>query len=85
MARVPMSRAPSDEALFKHGLWGLSSFMAREGITSVDEGLGEFLHALGSYFDKIPVSGGLSGYMERKARLKAQRYNTRMPGHEDQG
>jgi hypothetical protein len=83
MARVPMSRAPSDEALFKHGLWGLSSFMAREGITNVDEGLGEFLHALGRYFDKVPVSGGLSGYMERKARLKAQRYNTRMPGHEE--
>lgn len=83
MARVPKTRAPSDEVLFKHGLWGLSSFMAREGITRVDEGLGEFLHALGRYFDKIPASGGLSAYMERKALLKARRYNTRMPGHEE--
>lgn len=78
MSRVPMDRAPSDEILFKNGLWGLSSFMAREGITDMDEGLGEFLHALGRFFDKNPASGGLSQYLERKARLKARRYNTRV-------
>jgi len=83
MTRVPMHRAPSDEVLFKHGLWGLSSFMAREGITNLDEGLGQFLHDLGRYFDKIPASGGLSAYMQRKALLKARRYNTRMRGHDE--
>ena len=83
MTRVPKGRAPSDEILFKNGLWGLSSFMAREGITDIGEGLGEFLDALGRFHEQIPASGGLSGYMQRKARLKARRYNMRMPGHEE--
>jgi hypothetical protein len=85
MTRVATNRAPSDEILFKNGLWGLSSFMAREGITNLDEGLGEFLHALGRFFDKIPASGGLPAYVERKVRSKARRYNTRIrdDGHED--
>ena len=85
MTRVTKDRAPKDDLIFKNGLWGLSSFMAREGIASVDEGLGEFLHALSCYFDKIPASGGLPGYVERKVRAKARRYNTRVPGHDDEG
>jgi hypothetical protein len=82
MIRVTKGRAPSDDILFKNGLWGLSSFMAREGITDLSEGLGEFLEAFGRYHDEIPASGGLSGYVDRKVRLKARRYNTRLPDHE---
>ena len=80
MTRVTKDRAPTDDLIFKNGLWGLSSFMAREGITDVGEGLGEFLHALSCYFDKVPASGGLPAYLERKVRSKARRYNTRVPG-----
>jgi len=84
MTRVTKGRAPCDDVLFKNGLWGLSSFMAREGITDFDEGLGEFLHRLGRYFDEIPASGGVDRYTLRKARAKARRYNTRMPGGDDE-
>ncbi|MFT3806055.1 hypothetical protein [Arenimonas sp.] len=80
LVRAPKTRKPSDEAIFKSGLWGLSSFMAREGIHRVDEGLGEFLQALSVYYDS-PESHEqrrLADYMERKARAKARRYNVRM-------
>lgn len=80
MTRVDKRRAPSDEILFKHGIWGLSSFMAREGITDVDEGLGEFLHALGKHFETVAGSGGLAAYLETKVRSKARMYNSRVPG-----
>ena len=51
LTRVPKARLPSDDRLFRHGISGLSSFMAREGITELDEGLGEFLHAMEAYYD----------------------------------
>ena len=77
MTRVTKDRAPTDDILFKNGLWGLSSFMARQGISGYAEGLGEYLHALEQYFEKENFEG-LDGYLSRKARLKARRYNTRM-------
>jgi hypothetical protein len=85
MTRVTKDRAPTDDLIFKNGLWGLSSFMAREGITDIGEGLGEFLNALSRYFDKIPASGGLPGYVERKVRAKARRYNTKVRDDDDEG
>lgn len=78
--RAEKSRAPSDKAIFKAGLWGLSSFMGREGIHDLGEGLGEFLQALTLHYD-APNSHEqrrLAEYMESKARLKARRYNVRM-------
>jgi hypothetical protein len=80
LVRAEKNRAPSNEAIFKSGLWGLSSFMGREGIHSLDEGLGEFLHSLQTFFDS-PQSAekvGLAQYLEGKARAKARRYNVRM-------
>lgn len=82
MQRVDKARPPSDDAIFKSGLWGLSSFMAREGIADYSEGLGEFLHALERYHEDNPLSEGLAAYMDRKVRLKARRYNTRVRDHE---
>jgi hypothetical protein len=82
MTRVTKERAPTDEILFKNGLWGLSSFMARQGIASLDQGVGEFLHAVQRYHDEIPATGGLAGYVDRKVRLKARRYNTRLRDHD---
>lgn len=79
LTRVPKARLPSDDRLFRHGISGLSSFMAREGITELDEGLGEFLHALEAYYDdpakQFPET--LEAYVRRKAKAKARRYNLR--------
>jgi hypothetical protein len=85
MTRAPKSRPPTDETIFKAGLWGLTAFMAREGITELDEGFGEFLHALGAYFDGTDKGyTNLRDYLARKSRLKARRYNTaRLPHEKD--
>jgi hypothetical protein len=83
MQRVEKSRAPDDDVLFKQGVWGLSSFMAREGISDYGEGLGEFLHALEAYFDASDESlPHLREYLALKSRAKARRYNTARPSRE---
>jgi hypothetical protein len=58
--------------------------MAREGITALDEGLGEFLHALEAYYDNPArqFPEGLEAYIRRKTKAKARRYNVRLGGHE---
>jgi hypothetical protein len=85
LTRVPKTRVPEDDYLFRAGIAGLTSFMAREGITDLDHGLGEFLHALERYYDdpqrQFPES--LQEYVNRKARAKARRYNVRMPDHDE--
>jgi hypothetical protein len=80
LVRAEKNRAPSNQAIFKAGLWGLTSFMGREGIHHLDEGLGEFLHALEKHFNApdSPEHIKLGAYLERKARAKARRYNVRM-------
>ena len=85
LMRVEKTRAPSDEAIFKAGMWGLTSFMAREGITEVDEGLGEFLHAMQAFHDGpgSPTSQSLQDYLGRKTRAKARRYNVRISDHDE--
>ena len=82
LTRVSKARPPSDDAIFKGGFWGLSSFMAREGISDFSEGLGEFLHALREYHDDNSFAEGMVAYIDRKVRLKARRYNARIGGHE---
>lgn len=81
LTRVPKTRLPSDDRLFRHGLSGLTSFMAREGISDYGHGLGEFLHAFEHYFEdparEFPE--GLRDFIRRKTRAKARRYNVRMP------
>ena len=83
LTRVSKARPPSDDAIFKSGLWGLSSFMAREGISNLDEGLGEFLHALHEYHNDNPLCEGMAGYIDRKVKLKARRYNTQVRGDDE--
>lgn len=84
MTRVPKAQLPSDDRLFRHGISGLTAFMAREGIEDYAHGLGEFLHALEAYYDnpnrQFPER--LQDYIRRKTRSKARRYNVRMAGHE---
>jgi hypothetical protein len=83
MTRAPKTRPPSDDRLFRHGISGLSGFMAREGITDFSEGLGEFLHAMEAYYQSPERSfpESVQGYMKRKARAKARRYNVRLDDH----
>ncbi|HEU0153886.1 MAG TPA: hypothetical protein VFQ84_11155 [Arenimonas sp.] len=85
LVRVTKTRAPGDDAIFKAGLWGLTSFMAREGITQLDHGLGEFLQALKVYHDgpEAAEARHLAQYLDRKARAKARRYNVRIKDHEE--
>jgi hypothetical protein len=79
LTRVPKTRAPSDDYLFRAGIAGLTSFMAREGIQDYGHGLGEFLHALEAYYDDPArdFPEGLQDYIQRKAKAKARRYNVR--------
>jgi hypothetical protein len=86
LTRVPKSRCPTDDQLFRNGISGLSSFMAREGITDLGEGMGEFLHALDRYHDnpmrQFPES--LQSYIRRKTKAKARRYNVSLERHEQE-
>lgn len=80
LKRVPKARLPSDDRLFRHGISGLTAFMAREGITEYGHGLGEFLHALEAYYDdpQRQFPEGLQDYILRKTKAKARRYNVRL-------
>jgi hypothetical protein len=84
LTRVPKTRLPSDDYLFRAGIAGLTSFMAREGIGDFGHGLGEFLNALEAYYENPArqFPEGLEDYIRRKTRAKARRYNVRMDGHE---
>ncbi len=85
LVRVTKTRAPGDDAIFKAGLWGLTSFMAREGITQLDHGLGEFIQALQVYHDgpEAAEARNLAQYLDKKARAKARRYNVRIKDHDE--
>jgi len=85
LVRVTKTRPPRDDAIFKAGLWGLTSFMGREGITRQDEGMGAFLHALEVYHNgpNAPEARQLAQYLERKSRAKARRYNVRIKDHDE--
>ncbi|NDK39602.1 hypothetical protein DT603_12190 [Pseudoxanthomonas gei] len=84
LTRVAKSRPPTDDYLFRAGIAGLTSFMAREGIADIGEGLGEFLQALEAYYDNPArdFPERLQDYALRKTKLKARRYNLRIPGHD---
>lgn len=71
-------RIPSDTHLFVNGLAGLTSFMAREGISDLGEGFGEYMHQAKKFHDEIyEVPGfGLERYIETKVKAKNRRYNS---------
>jgi hypothetical protein len=75
LSRFSPTRVPSDERLFVHSFGGLTSFMAREGITDHSEAIGEYLHQA-TNFHRSKGEGGLVGYLFRKAAVKAKRFNT---------
>lgn len=85
LERVSKSRAPSDETLFKNGLWGLTSFMAREGITDYSEGLANFLRQAEHFHSRNSdqhQAEQLENYIQRKVLAKGRRFNTFKTNHE---
>lgn len=74
LKRFRPERLPHDERIFIHGLGGLTSFMAREGIEDFSEGVGEYLHQANKFH--AHSTGGLCGYIQRKVKSKGRKYNT---------
>lgn len=74
LKRFKPERLPNDERIFVHGLGGVTTFMAREGIEDFSEGVGEYLHQANKYHARN--TGGLHGYVQRKVRAKGRKYNT---------
>jgi hypothetical protein len=74
LKRFRPERLPHDERIFIHGLGGLTSFMAREGIEDFSEGVGEYLHQANKFHEHS--AGGLCGYIQRKVKSKGRKYNT---------
>lgn len=74
LKRFKVERLPHDERIFVHGLGGLTSFMAREGIEDFSEGVGEYLHQANKFHARN--DGGFYGYIQRKVKAKGRKYNT---------
>ncbi|MDV6344782.1 hypothetical protein [Nitrosomonas sp. Is37] len=74
LKRFKSERPPTDERMFIHGLGGLTSFMAREGIEDFGEGLGEFLHQAKHFHDTRNEK--FHSYIQRKIKAKGRKYNT---------
>ncbi|MGZ5052169.1 MAG: hypothetical protein ACXWAS_14030 [Methylobacter sp.] len=79
---VRASSLPSDRYLFINGLAGLTSFMAREGISDPEEAFEAFKNAARHFHDMESDYTGESfaGYLREKAAAKARHYNVDFPG-----
>ncbi len=75
LTRFTKARLPSDDFLFKNGVAGLTSFMAKHGITDFGEGVGEYLHHLEKFHTEADKTG-LQKYIGKKVKEKGKRYNT---------
>lgn len=74
LQRFRPERVPDDAHLFVHGLGGLTSFMAREGITDMYKGLAEYMIQAERYHY---VKGEhIKSYVQRKVKDKGRKYNT---------
>jgi hypothetical protein len=78
LSRLRKERLPSDESLFINGLGGLTSFMAKHGITDLGEGFGEFLAHADRFHESYQRKSGkdFKGYVLDKVSDKARKYNT---------
>lgn len=82
LKRYSTSRVPDDGRLFVHGLGGLTSFMAREGMDDLGEGIGEFFQRAKEFhktqfIDKHDKNlQGIEAYINRKVKSKNRRFNS---------
>lgn len=75
MTRFTSKRVPSDDFLFKNGVAGITSFMAKHAITDLGEGFGEYMQGL-KVFHQDSDRDGLGSYIRQKVKEKGKRYNT---------
>ena len=78
LKRFSPARLPEDERLFVHGLGGITSFMAREGIADLGEGIGEFLHKAKQFHERYATTegAGMAEYVTKKVKGKNRRFNS---------
>ena len=82
LKRFSTTRVPDDGRLFVHGLGGLTSFMAREGMDDLGEGIGEFFQRAKEFYktqfiDKHDKNlQGIEAYINRKVKSKNRRFNS---------
>ncbi len=65
--------------MFRPGLAGVTSFMAREGIDDFEDGVRAFIHAASAYHREMaqqPQGNALHRYVQRKVMAKQRRFNT---------
>jgi len=79
---VKASTLPSDRYLFINGLAGLTSFMAREGISDPEEAFEAFKNAARHFHNMESDYNGKSfkQYLHEKAAAKARHFNVEFPG-----
>jgi hypothetical protein len=87
LRQTPLDRPPGDRSLFVNGLSGITSFMAREGITDPGEGIRAFFRAARDYHDRRSYLTGksLDDYLIEKTELKARRFNSMVNDPPDGG
>jgi len=78
LKRVNQERVPSDDSPFINGLGGITSFMAKNGITELDEGFGEFIAAADRFhqFKGRKKGTGLKQYISGKVKEKGRKFNS---------
>ncbi len=83
LSRISAARVPSDDRLFVNGLAGITSYMAREGIDSLEEAVAAFVEAAERFHrDRDPdASAQLARYVGTKVIEKTRRFNLLTPGN----
>lgn len=78
LSRVKQTRAPDDHFLFVNGISGITSYMAREGISDFYDGLSGFIREAVAYHRRVGYASGtdLQRYAWVKTSEKSRRYNT---------
>ncbi|OIQ95297.1 replication initiation factor [mine drainage metagenome] len=71
-------RVPSDSRIFDYGFSAISSFMAREGITDLFDGVEAYYRGLCNHLNNRAANGGASfeGFVDERVAIKAKRFNS---------
>ncbi len=78
LSRFSPMRPPQDSHLFINGLAGMTSFMAREGINDLWDGVATYLQQAEEYHSAggTVTDHGLKQYVGKKVKVKSRRYNS---------
>ncbi|MEZ5559154.1 MAG: hypothetical protein R3E86_11535 [Pseudomonadales bacterium] len=77
LSRIRKSRVPSDEYLFRNALGGVTSFMAREGLTNIELAVPVYFRKAQAYHEDLRRITGqdLNEYAKVRAKEKSRRFN----------